>query len=123
MAESQKRILVVEDEKPIAKALELKLTKEGFHTRSVSNGEEALQVLGQEPYDLVLLDLVMPKLDGFKVLERMHAQKHSMPVFVLSNLGQEEDIKRARQLGAREFFVKSDIPISEVVSHVKHTLR
>ena len=122
MAERQKRILVVEDERPMAKALELKLSKEGFLAESASNGEDALTMLGQDPYDLVLLDLVMPKLDGFKVLERMHAAKHTMPVFILSNLGQEEDRKRAKQLGAREFFIKSDIPIADVVSHIKHVL-
>jgi two-component system OmpR family response regulator len=122
MAPSQKRILVVDDEKPMAKALELKLSKEGFLTKSVHNGEDALTTLGQDSYDLVLLDLVMPKLDGFKVLERMHAQKFTMPVFILSNLGQEEDRKRAKLLGAREFFIKSDIPIADVVSHIKQTL-
>jgi DNA-binding response OmpR family regulator len=122
MAPSQKRILVVDDERPMAKALELKLAKEGFLAKSVGNGEEALDALGKEPFDLVLLDLVMPKVDGFKVLERMHTQKLTMPVFVLSNLGQEEDRKRATDLGAKEFFIKTDTPIADVVSHIKHAL-
>ena len=119
----QKRILIIEDEKPMAKALELKLTHLGFFAESASNGEIGLALLEKENFDLVLLDIVMPKVDGFGVLEAMKQKKIKTPVIMLSNLSQEEDEKKAKALGALYFFIKSNTPLTDIVAHVQLILQ
>lgn len=118
MAPHKKKILIVEDEKPLSYALELKLQAAGFETVTARNGEEALTALGAGGFDLVLTDLMMPKKDGFSVLEELKKQKSAVPVFVMSNLGQEEDMKRATALGAREYIAKSTTPLKEIAAKV-----
>lgn len=113
-----KRILVVEDERPLARALQLKLEKEGMSVTVASDGEEGLSYLEKEEYDLVLLDLIMPKMDGFSVLNALREKGIKARVVVLSNLGQQEDIDKAKELGAEDFFVKSDMPIADVVKYI-----
>ncbi len=122
MSEKQKKVLVVEDEKPMAKALVLKLTKAGYDTQAAHDGEAALAKLREEHFDVMLLDLIMPKLDGFGVLEAMKAEGLKTPVIVSSNLGQENDQDRAKNLGAKDYFIKSDTPISGVIEHIKKVL-
>jgi DNA-binding response OmpR family regulator len=118
----QKKVLIVEDEKPMARALQLKLEKEGFAVRTVFDGDEALELLLKEKFDIVLLDIMMPKKDGFAVLAELRERKDSTPVVVSTNLGQEEDAERAKKLGAQDYFVKSNTPIAEVIEHIKQTL-
>lgn len=113
-----KKILIIEDEKPIARALELKLAHAGFETKTVFNGKDGAELLQKETYKLILLDLVMPKMDGFKVLEMLNEKKITTPVIVLSNLSQKDDEKRAKALGAKEFFIKSNTPIATIVERV-----
>lgn len=114
-----KRILIAEDEKPLARALELKLTHAGFTVQVVNNGADALtSIAAGPPFDLMLLDLIMPKVDGFTVLQTLHDQRATVPVIVLSNLSQEEDAKKAKRLGAKEFFVKSNTPIASIVTYI-----
>jgi DNA-binding response OmpR family regulator len=114
-----KKILIVEDEKPLAHALELKLTREGFEIIVTDSGEEAITLLGKESFSLILTDLIIPGQDGFKVLEAIQIKKIKAPVIVMTNLRQEEDEKRAKDLGATDFFVKSNTTISEIVEKVK----
>lgn len=123
MAKKEKKILVVEDERPMAHALELKLTHEGFLVTVAANGEEAIKALAEDTFDLVMLDIMMPKLDGFGVLEEMKVRNYSLPAIVLSNLSQSEDEKRAHDLGANKFFVKSNTPIARIVDYAKEILR
>jgi DNA-binding response OmpR family regulator len=123
MKESEpKKILIIEDEKPLAHALELKLTHEGFVVTATGSGEEALTLLTKEHFDLILTDLIIPGVDGFKVLETVQDKKMKIPVIVMTNLNQEEDRKRASDLGATDFFVKSNSPISLIVEKVKHVM-
>ncbi len=123
MKESEpKKILIIEDEKPLAHALELKLTHEGFVVTATGSGEEALTLLSKEHFDLVLTDLIIPGVDGFKVLETVQDKKMKIPVIVMTNLNQEEDRKRASDLGATDFFVKSDSPISLIAEKVKNVM-
>lgn len=117
-----KKILVAEDEAPMAKALELKLQHAGFSVTTVFDGEEAVKALNADNFDLVLLDLVMPKLDGFGVLEHMKQAGKMVKTIILSNLSQDEDTKRAKELGAQDFFVKSNTPINDIVERVKAVL-
>ncbi len=120
---NETRILVAEDEPAIAKALELKLTHAGYQVDWAADGDEALAKLDDGKYSLLLLDLIMPKKDGFGVLEALQSGKRKVPVIVLTNLGQEEDLERAKKLGATDYFVKADTPIAEVVSHVEDKLK
>ena len=123
MPTKPKKILIIEDEKPMARALELKLTHEGFEATIAFNGESALEMLEKETFDLIVCDLVMPKMDGFKVLETLKEKKVQTPVMVLTNLSQEDDEKRARSLGAKEFFIKSNTPIANIVERIRQFLK
>lgn len=118
----KKTILVVEDDRPLSHALELKLSHAGYKVKTASDGKAAIEILSGESFSLILLDLVMPEVDGFKVLEIIREKKITTPVIVLSNLGQEEDEAKAKGLGAKEFFVKSNTPIATIVEHVKAVL-
>lgn len=118
MADKAKKILIVEDEKAIAKALKLKLEHEGYEAIVNGSGVGIIDVIKKENPALILLDLVMPKVDGFAVLEKLKEEKIRIPVIVLSNLSQEEDEKKAKALGAKEFFVKSNVLLNDVVDHV-----
>lgn len=122
MNKSPKKILIIEDEKPLVRALELKLTHEGFLVSILLNGEGVVSLLEKEKFSLIICDLVMPKMDGFRVLELVKEHKIDIPVIVLTNLGQAEDEKRVRDLGAIEFFVKSDTPLSKIVEYIKEKI-
>lgn len=122
-AKTKKKILIVEDERPMAKALQLKLTHVGYDAVSVGNGVDAIALLDKETFDVILLDLMMPKMDGFTFLREMQKRAILTPIIVLSNLSQEEDRQKAKDLGARDFFVKSDTPISKIVISVQTILR
>ncbi len=117
-----KRVLVVEDEKPLAYALQLKLTRLGVKTPVALSGEEALELLSREKFDLIILDLVMPNIDGFAVLEELKSRKIATPVIAISSLSQKEDIKRAKDLGVKDYFVESDTPIATIVERAKKIL-
>ena len=128
MASSKKprKILVAEDEKPMSKALELKLTGSGYDVFVAQDGKEALDALASKeegPFDVLLLDLVMPVKDGFEVLDALKKKKNKVPVIVLSNLGQEEDEGRVRELGAKEYFIKSNTSLAEIVTAIGNLLR
>jgi len=112
-------ILIVEDEKALSHALELKLVHEGFTVVAVSNGQECLDAVQNQQFDVILLDLIMPVMDGFQVLERLRQLPQMPAVFVLSNLSQHEDETRAMALGARKFFIKSNTPLVTIVEEVK----
>jgi DNA-binding response OmpR family regulator len=114
-----KRVLIVEDEKPLAHALELKLKHEGLNPTVAQNGQEALYLIQQSKFDVVLLDLMMPIIDGFQVLEKVKDMPDKPVFFVLSNLSQHEDEERVIALGAKKFFVKSNTPLAVIVDEVK----
>jgi DNA-binding response OmpR family regulator len=119
----KKRILVLEDEKPLAHALELKLTKEGFEVVVANNGDRGVELLEKESFDVVLSDLIIPGTDGFGVLEMVKNKKMKVPVIVMTNLNQEEDKKKAEDLGASGFFVKSSSTVSQIVEGVKEKMK
>ncbi|MDQ5962386.1 MAG: two-component system, OmpR family, response regulator [Patescibacteria group bacterium] len=116
---TKKKILILEDEKPLAHALLLKLTHEGFEVTTADNGEVGISLLEKEKFDLVITDLIIPGIDGFGILETIQTKKLHVPVIVMTNLNQEEDKKRAHDLGAIDFFVKSNSTLSEIVEGVK----
>lgn len=117
-------VLIIEDDKFLTKIYKTKLEKEGIAVEFASNGEDGLVKLKEVKPKVVLLDLIMPKMDGFQVLEHVQADAElkATPILVLSNLGQDEDITKAKSLGAKDFIVKSDTSIQAVVDRMKEFL-
>jgi len=115
----KKRILIVEDERPLAHALELKVSHEGYETKVSLSGTDGLKEVLTGKYACILLDLIMPEMDGFTLLQQMQDRKIKTPVIVLSNLGQEEDKVKAKGFGVLEYYVKANTPIMEIVKRVK----
>jgi len=119
-----KKILIAEDDAALATAYHLKMTKSDFEVKIVRDGDELLNsVVGFMP-DLILLDLVMPKKDGFTVLTTLKADEHlkNIPVIIASNLGQKEEIDKGMALGANDFIVKSDISLTDVINKINAVL-
>jgi DNA-binding response OmpR family regulator len=119
------KILVAEDDKFLANAYRVKLTKEGFNIQLASNGEEVLKTLQTFNPDIILLDLMMPKIDGFIVLQilRTTDQWREIPVIITSNLGQKEDIEKGMKLGATDYIVKSDTSIDDIIAKIRAHIR
>ena len=119
------KILIVEDDKFLRDLLVHKLTHEGFGVKEAFDGEEGFKAALEDPADLVLLDLILPRLDGFDVLEKFKKDPKlsAVPILVLSNLGQKEDIARAMSAGAKDFLVKSNFTLGEVVERIKSVLK
>ena len=124
MTKKVKHILIAEDEEAYSRVLKYKLEDEGFTVSTAINGAEALKGAQNKKPDLLLLDLIMPVMDGFEVLEKWSkdAVLKKIPVIVLSNLGQEEDIKRTTALGAKDYFIKTDMELVKVVEKVRGVL-
>lgn len=120
---TNKSILIIEDEKPMAHALEIILKHEGFSTKTVFNGSDAVELLLIETYDLILCDLIMPKMDGYTVLAILKERKNKTPIVVLSNLNQKVDERYAKDFGAKDFFIKSNTPLTDIVERVKEILK
>ncbi len=118
----KKRILIVEDEKPLAHALELKMTHEGYETTVASTGKQGLEEASTGKYDLILLDLILPEIDGFAILDALKAKKLKPVIVVLSNLGQDEDRKKAEEFGVKNYLVKSNVPLADIVKVVKSSI-
>lgn len=119
MDSSAKKILILEDDRSLVRALELKLVHEGFEVTSLLNGENVLPLVKKDHFSLIICDLMMPGVDGFQVLQILKDNKIKIPVIILTNLSQLEDEKRVKELGAIDFLVKSDTPLSKIIEHVK----
>jgi len=115
------RILVVEDDRFLREAAEAALRRQGFTVLVASDGEEGLRVARAELPDLVLLDLIMPGLQGFEVLKLLkeEAATSAIPVIILSNLGQDSDVKKAMEAGAVDYLVKANLALDTLVARVK----
>lgn len=87
------------------------------------NGEEGIECIRKDQFDVILLDLIMPKVDGFVVLETLQTYENKTPVIVLTNLSQDNDMKRAKEFGAKYFFIKSNTPIADIVERVTKLLK
>lgn len=118
---TMKKILFIEDEAAIHKTLSDALEKEEYEIISALDGEIGLRLAKEKAPDLILLDLVLPKIDGFEVLKSLKANTETerIPVIVLTNLEQMEDIQKAIDLGARTYLVKSNYDLKEVVDKIK----
>lgn len=114
------KVLVVEDDAFLIKAYQVKLPASGFDLKVAKDGDEALETLKSYKPDVILLDLVMPRRDGFSTLEEIKKQDDlkNIPVIVTSNLAQKEDIDRVRALGATDVITKSDMSLEDLVKRV-----
>jgi OmpR family response regulator RpaB len=125
MIQNKKKVLLIEDDQQISKVYEIQLKKEGFNTVVSRDGDEAVEIFSKENPDLVVLDLMLPKRDGFGVLEyiRKIAKDKETPILVISNLGQKGDRLRAMELGATSYMIKVDHPIKDIISTIKEHLQ
>jgi len=121
---SKKILLLVEDDFFLRSLMTKKLTLEGYEVIEAENGRVALDKLEKDNIDLILLDLIMPEVDGFEVLEVISKNPElvKIPVIVLSNLGQKEKIDKAKSLGAKDFIIKAHFTPGEIVEKVKKQL-
>jgi len=118
-------VLIIEDDSLLLKTYKNKFSKEGIPFVVATDGQEALDFLNHAPPAVVLLDLMLPKLSGFEVLEALRKKKswEKVPIIILSNLNQSEDIKRGKELGATDYLIKADIKIQDIVTVVKKYLK
>ena len=124
MAEG-KKILLIEDEEMLANMYQVKFENEGYTLIKARDGEQGLEMAQKEKPDFILLDVIMPKMDGFTVLKKLKedAATKNIPVLLLTNLGQDEDVKKGKELGAVGYLVKANITPSEVVLKVKEVMK
>lgn len=122
--ESGKKILLVEDDEALATVYMTRLKGEGFDVRRVPNGEDALAAALEYKPDLILLDVMMPKVSGFDVLDilRNTPETTNTRIIMLTALNQPEDVEKARSLGVDDYLVKSEVVIADVVDRVKQHL-
>ncbi len=123
MAMKKKKILIVEDDKFLIKAYEIKFKKEGFDIMLAGDGLGGLEMAKNNP-DMVILDLMLPKLNGFEFLEKIKKDEKlkNIPVVVLSNLGQKTDMDKVMALGAVDYLIKTEYSLEEVIKRVKKYL-
>ncbi|RJR10326.1 response regulator [Candidatus Parcubacteria bacterium] len=124
MAGTKTKILLVEDEEMLANMYEVKFKNEGFDLQKALDGASGLEKAKAMKPDFILLDIIMPKMDGFSVLKSLKEDPDTkdIPVMLLTNLGQEEDIEKGKELGVVGYLVKANITPSEVVAEVKKHL-
>ena len=119
-----RRVLLADDDRYLRRAAEARLRQQGFTVLTAADGEEALQMALAERPDIILLDLIMPKVQGFEVLRALKQAESTaaIPVIVLSNLGQESDRAQCLESGAAAYFVKANLSLQELVRTVQATL-
>jgi len=119
------KILIVEDEPILQKTLSAAFAQEGFEIKSALDGEIGLNLAKQEKPNLILLDLILPKMDGFEVLEALQKDDETkdIPVIILTNLENTQDIEKALILGAKTYLVKANYDLKDVIKKVKETIR
>lgn len=125
-ANKHPKILLIEDDEVLRDLCLTKLQKENFEVSSAIDGQEGLRKIAQERPDLVLLDIILPGIDGFEVLKQMRnstASIANIPVILLTNLGQETDIEKGESLGARDYLVKANFTTEEIVAKIKKALK
>lgn len=121
MTTNNKTILVVEDEAPMLAVLSDNLEAEGFSVLKATNGAEGLDLAQSKHPDLILLDIMMPKMNGLTMLEKLRADEwgKKVPVIILTNFGDNEKIAEALADGVSEYFVKANIKMEEIIARVK----
>ncbi|MFW0837597.1 MAG: response regulator [Candidatus Komeilibacteria bacterium] len=122
---NKRTIVLVEDEEILSNMYKMKLIKSGYEVQTANDGKAGLDLIKKVQPDVVLLDIIMPKLDGFAVLEALHQEDitKDIPIILLTNLGQEEDIKRGKELGAVGYYVKANLTPGELVDKLNKFIK
>lgn len=125
MEETKKKVLIIEDDSFLLQMYATKLEMEGFEVQSALEGARGLTLAQKIKPDVILLDLLMPKVDGFEVLEKLKSgvATKDIPVIVLSNLSQREDVQRCFNLGADDYLIKAHFIPSEVIDKIKRVIQ
>lgn len=120
-----KTILIIEDDDFFRELIRKKLTSKDFSFLEAVNGETGIEMMEEKKPDLVLLDLLLPNIDGFEVVTQIKSDPEisHIPIIVLSNLGQKEDIDRALKLGASDYLIKSQFDIDQVIEKITNVLQ
>ncbi len=116
------KILIVEDEKPLVEVLMAKLKGEGFLVNSAEDGKVGLEMINSWKPDLILLDIMMPKMDGYDVLEKLNKDNNKTPVIIISNSGQMVEIEKTKKLGAVDHLIKTEFSPDDVLEKVNYFL-
>ena len=118
-------ILIIEDDKFLRELISQKLIKEGYEISEAIDGEKGIKRVQEEKPDLVLLDLILPGIDGFEVLSRMKGDEAlaKIPVIILSNLGQREDVERGLKMGAVDYLIKAHFTPREIIDKINKALK
>jgi len=121
----KKRILIIEDEKVLRETLEDYLREDGFDVKIAMDGEIGMNLIKEEEFDLIVLDIILPKKDGFKILEEVKEdeKRKNIPVIILTNLESVEDIQKAFERGVTNYLVKSDHSLIEGSEKIKKILK
>jgi len=121
----EKKILIIEDDKFLRELIAQKLLKESYDIAEAVDGEKGIKAVKEEKPDLVLLDLILPGIDGFEVLAQMKEDPilAEIPVIILSNLGQKDDIERGLKMGAVDYLIKAHFTPGEIIEKIKAVLR
>ena len=124
MPDIKKKILLVEDDKFLSEMYATKLTESGFDVETAFDGEEGIKKAGEFGPDLILLDIVLPKKDGFEVLKELKSKEASKKILViaLTNLGQKEEVQKGFDLGVNDYIIKAHFTPTEVVAKAKKLL-
>ena len=119
-----KKILIVEDDKFLRELIVKKVTSAGNEVPEAIDGEEGVKKIEEEKPDLILLDLILPGIDGFEVLAQIKKKPElsQIPVIILSNLGQKEDIEKGLNLGATDYLIKAHFTPNEIIEKLKKIL-
>ncbi len=118
---NKKRILIVEDEVALLYALQSQLSLEGFEVEAVSTGKAALKALSEKKIDLLVLDIILPDIDGFEILKRIKEvpKTKNIPTVIISNIGDKEHIKRGISLGVKDYIPKSEYNLKDIIEKIK----
>lgn len=121
---SKKTILLVEDDEFLAELYGTKLSLEGYEVLLANDGEKGLKMIKEKKPNLILLDIILPKMDGFEILKAMKLEKtvKDIPVILLTNLSQKDEVKKGLDLGAKDYLIKAHFMPSEVVKKIKETI-
>ena len=124
MDNKQTKVLLVEDDKMILDMYTLKFVQEGYKVVQAENGKDGLAMAKKENPDVILLDIILPQMDGFSVLKKLKSDSatKNFPVILLTNLGQDGDVKKGLELGAIDYLIKANYTPSQVVEKVKSLL-
>lgn len=119
------KVLIVEDDKFLRELITQKVGAEGYEVVGAQDGEEGLRMAREEKPSLVLLDLILPTMDGFEVLRQLKAgdDTKNIPVIILSNLGQKEDVDKGIKLGAEDYMIKAHFTPGEITEKIKSIVK